>query len=96
MITKTIYKTKDYSKVKFLVAHETAETIAVMGLNNDWEKGVILSKKKDGSFTAEVQLPKNTSHEFKYLVNNQDWLLEEEADGTVANSFGSTNSLVTV
>jgi hypothetical protein len=28
-----------------------------------------MSKKKDGSFSADVNLPKDSTHEFKYLVN---------------------------
>jgi hypothetical protein len=45
------------------------ETIEILGLNSDWKKSVIMSKKKDGSFSADVNLPKDSTHEFKYLVN---------------------------
>lgn len=94
MIQKTYFKTKDYCKVKFSFAPENAETVELLGLNSDWEKGIILKKKKDGSFSAEVSLPKDSQHQFKYLVNKIEWLNDETADSQAANEFGGTNSLL--
>jgi hypothetical protein len=71
MIQKTYFKTKDYCKVKFLIESETAETIAVIGLNNDWENSVEMKKKKDNSFVVEVNLPKDSTHELRYLPQKQ-------------------------
>jgi nitrogen fixation protein FixH len=96
MVTKTTFKTKDYTKVKFSIAPENAETVAILGLNSDWQNPVLMSKKKDGTFSAELTLPKETKHEFKYLVNETIWLNEPEADGETANAFGGTNSLLSV
>lgn len=96
MIQKTYYKTKDYCKVKFSVENETAETIAVCGLNNDWENYIVLKKKKDNSFVAEVNLPKDSTHEFKYLVNNSEWINDSDADKFEPNIYGNTNSVITL
>lgn len=46
MVQKTVYKTKDYSKVKFSFSVENAESIEVLGLNGDWEIGVPMTQKK--------------------------------------------------
>lgn len=94
MVQKTYFKTKDYCKVKFVVNFDNAETAEVLGLNNDWNKAVTMSKKKDGSFICEVQLPKNTEHQFKYLVNENIWLDEPEADRHYQNMFGGSNSVI--
>lgn len=94
MIQKTLYKTKDYSKVKFLVDFVEAEQVEVVGLNGDWENGILLNKKKDGSFAGEVNLPKNSRHEFKYRLNKREWINEPQGDGEVLNIFGTTNSLI--
>jgi len=94
MIQKTYYKTKDYCKVKFLFTVENAETIEILGLNSDWENSVIMSKKKDGSFSADVNLPKDSKHEFKYLVNETEWVNEPEADSLEPNAFGGSNSVI--
>ncbi len=94
MVQKTYYKTKDYCKVKFTVSVENAETIEILGLNSDWKNSVIMSKKKDGSFTCDINLPKDSNHEFKYLVNETLWINEPEADEEKQNEFGGTNSVI--
>lgn len=94
MVQKTYFKTKDYCKVKFSFSVENAETVEILGLNSDWENSIIMKKKKDGSFAAEVSLPKDSQHEFKYRVNETEWLNEPEADSETANIYGGTNSVI--
>jgi len=94
MVQKTYFKTKDYCKVKFSFKVENAETVEILGLNSDWENSIVMSKKKDGTFTSEVSLPKNTKHEFKYRVNETEWLNEPEADSVTTNEFGGQNSVI--
>lgn len=96
MVQKTYYKTKDYCKVKFAFKPENAETVEILGLNSDWEKSIIMSKKKDGTFSAEVNLPKDSKHEFKYRVNETEWVNETQADGLQPNIYGGTNSVITI
>ena len=96
MVQKTYYKTKDYCKVKFSFQTDAAETIEILGLNSDWKNSVIMSKKKDGSFSADVNLPKDSTHEFKYLVNETLWVNEPEADKEVPNAFGGSNSVIVI
>ena len=96
MIQKTYFKTKDYCKVKFTFKAENAETVEILGLNSDWQNAIIMSKKKDGSFTCDVSLPKNTQHEFKYRVNEELWLNEPEADSQSPNAFGGSNSVIVI
>ncbi|MBI3139288.1 MAG: isoamylase early set domain-containing protein [Sphingobacteriales bacterium] len=96
MVTKTYYKTKDYCKVKFSFQTENAETIEILGLNSNWEDAIIMSRKKDGSFSADVNLPKDSKHEFKYLVNETQWINDPEADSQEPNIYGGTNSVVII
>ena len=96
MLQKTYYKTKDYCKVKFSFKPELAETVEILGLNSDWQNSIIMSKKKDGSFKAEVKPPKGSTHEFKYLVDNAQWLNDPEADLQVPNTFGTSNSVISL
>lgn len=94
MVQKTYYKTKSYCKVKFSFKVENAETIEILGLNSDWEKSIIMGKKKDGTFSADVNLPKESRHEFKYLVNETEWVNEPEADSLEPNVYGGANSVI--
>ena len=96
MIQKTYFKTKDYCKVKFSFTAEHAEIIEILGLNGDWDIGVVMNQKKDGSFSCDVSLPKGSRHEFKYRVNSTEWLNEPAADSEVPNAFGGTNSVITL
>jgi hypothetical protein len=94
MVLKTYYKTKNYCKVKFSFKIENADIVEILGLNSDWQNSIIMSKKKDGSFSADVTLPKDSKHEFKYRVNETEWLNEPEADGQQPNEFGGSNSVI--
>lgn len=96
MVQKTYFKTKDYCKVKFSFKVENAETIEILGLNSNWENSVIMSRKKDGTFSADVNLPKDSKHEFKYLVNETQWINDPEADSQEPNVYGGTNSVVII
>ena len=94
MVQKTYFKTKDYCKVKFTFSVENAETVEILGLNSDWANSVILKKKKDGTFAGEVSLPKNSQHQFKYLINKAEWLNDEAADDLQPNEFGGLNCVI--
>ena len=94
MVQKTYYKTKNYCKVKFSFKVENAETIEILGLNSDWQNSIIMDKKKGGTFSADVNLPKDSKHEFKYRVNETEWLNEPEADSQQPNEFGGSNSVI--
>lgn len=94
MLQKTYYKTKDYCKVKFSLNLDNANSVKVLGLNSDWTQPLELKKKKDGSFSADINLPKNSKHEFKYFVNESEWVNEPEADAELQNTFGGTNSVI--
>ena len=95
MIEKKYFKTKDYVKVKFTLEAE-AKKVEILGLNNEWKKGLSMTKKKEGVFTAEVNLPKETTHEFKYFVDKKNWLNDKEVAQQTANVFGTTNSVLSV
>ena len=96
MIQKTYFKTRDYCKVKFILNIEHAETVEVLGLNSDWQNSIVLSKKKDGTFSGEVSLPKNIKQEFKYLVNKTEWINEPDAGIQQPNEFGGNNSVLII
>ncbi|MDX5418772.1 MAG: isoamylase early set domain-containing protein [Hymenobacteraceae bacterium] len=96
MIQKTYLKTKDQCKVKFTISLENAERVEIMGLNDDWSTPAVMSRKKSGIFECVQTLPKNSQHEFKYLVNGTEWRNDPDADGETPNAYGGTNSLLVV
>jgi len=94
MIDKKYFKTKDYCKVKFNLDVD-AKKVEILGLNGEWKKGVAMAKKKDGSFTVDVNLPKDSQHEFKYLVDKKHWINDPET-ATTLNVFGTSNSVLSI
>jgi len=96
MVQKTYFKTKDYCKVKFSFKVENAETVEILGLNSNWENSIIMSRKKDGTFSAAINLLRDSKHEFKYLVNETEWVNEPEADSQAPNVYGGTNSVISL
>lgn len=96
MVQKIFYKTKDYCKVKFTFTTENADSVEILGLNSDWQKPLSMNKRKDGSYAADINLPKESRHEFKYLVNGAEWLNEPDADSEAPNVYGGTNSVITL
>lgn len=94
MVQKTYLKTKELCKVKFSFKPEEAATVEILGLNSDWENAILMSKKKDGTFSCDVSLPKNTQHEFMYRIDEKQWLNEPEADAQQPNIFGGVNSVI--
>jgi 1,4-alpha-glucan branching enzyme len=94
MIQKTYYKTKDYCKVKFSFTVENAETVEIVGLNSDWQNFIMMDKRKDGSFSTAINLPKDSKQVFKYRVNETEWLNDPAADAEEPNEYGGSNSVI--
>jgi 1,4-alpha-glucan branching enzyme len=92
MIDIKNYKTKDYCKVKFTLETE-AKKVEILGLNGEWKKGAAMTKKKEGAFTLEVNLPKGSQHEFKYFVDKKNWV-NDSSTATISNVFGTTNNII--
>ena len=96
-ITKQYLKSKPLCKVTFSVPAEEAKKVTVLGTFNEWneKKAVELKKLKNGTFKGTVDLEKDNSYEFKYLVDGV-FVNEEEADAYTTNEFGGQNAVLTL
>ena len=94
-IVKQYLKTKPVCKVTFTVPAEDAKKVAVVGDFNDWSpKASTLKKLKNGTFKGTFDLPKESTYEFKYLVDGE-YINEAEADGYQWNDYaGSENAVL--
>ena len=87
-------KTKPVCKVTFTVPAEDAKKVAVVGDFNNWNpKGTLLKKLKNGTFKGTVDLPKETTYEFRYLVDGA-YINETEADRDQWNDFAGAENAV--
>ena len=94
-ITKQYLKSKPVVKVTFAVPAEDAKKVTVVGSFNDWntKKAVALKKLKNGTFKGTVDLEKDNSYEFKYLVDGT-YMNDEQADAYATNVFGTENGVL--
>lgn len=95
-IKKQFLKTKPICKVTFTIEAKDAKKVFVSGDFNSWsEKKNELKKLKNGTFKGTLDLDKDNTYEFKYLVDGS-WVNDEQADSYKWNDLGSENSVIEV
>ncbi len=98
-LKKQFLKSKPVCKVTFRLpkeAVETAETVKLLGDFNEWEKenAISMTQLKNGSFKTTVNLEVGKEYQFRYLIDNNLWENDWEADKYVSNPYGKENSVV--
>jgi 1,4-alpha-glucan branching enzyme len=98
MLKKNYAKSGNSCRVTFkLPASVSAKTVHLCGEFNEWSPTKTpLKKLKDGSFSATVSLEPGQSYRFRYLLDNERWENDWDADAYVANQYGTEDSLITV
>jgi 1,4-alpha-glucan branching enzyme len=91
MLKKRYFKTKDEFEVTFTYAGD-AENVHLLTSANDWVP--VPMKASKGVYTAKLRIPANGQYQFRYLVNNTDWVNDEEADSYVPNEHGTENGVI--
>jgi 1,4-alpha-glucan branching enzyme len=83
-LKKQYLKTKPVCKVTFKLTAEEAKNascVKLIGDFNQWDESVKPMKKlKNGSFTQTVNLPAGAAYEFRYLLDENTWENDWEAD----------------
>ena len=96
MITKTPAKKGGTTKVTFeLPAEYAGERVSLCGEFNDWApEATPLTKRKDGRFSASVNLQQGRSYRYRYLVDGERWVDDPQPDAFVDNGYGTKDSVV--
>lgn len=94
-ITKQYLKSKPICKVTFSVPAKEANEVTVLGTFNEWnaQEGLKLKKLKNGTFRGTVNLDKDASYEFRYLIDGT-FVNDEGADSYITNEFGGENAVL--
>jgi len=91
-ITKQYLKTKPVCKVTFQVPASEAQDVRVVGTFNQWDaESNPLKKLKNGTFKGTVNLDKDQSYEFRYMVDGQ-YVNDEQADAYRWNDFAAADN----
>lgn len=97
-IKKQFLKSKDICKVTFRVSAEAAEghkKAYILGSFNDW-KPKLMKPLKDGSHKIVLDLTKNEEYPFRYLLDKETWINDEEADNFTPSEYADAENGVVV
>lgn len=99
-LTKQYLKSKPVCKVTFRVPAEVARdasSVHIVGDFNDWDIYTIpLQKLRDGTFKITLELAPNHEYQFRYLINENTWENDWEADRYVPTPYGNAENSVVV
>ena len=91
-IKKQYLKTKPVCKVTFSVPAKDADQVAVVGNFNTWDtEAVTLKKLKNGTFKGTLELEKDNSYEFRYVVDG-NYINDDQADAYVWNDYAAAEN----
>jgi len=99
-LKKEFLESKPVCKVTFKLSKEIssiADQVHLAGDFNDWSISTIPMKKlKSGEYSVTVDLATGCEYEYKYILDNSQWVNDTEADKYVKNIFQGENSVVVV
>lgn len=91
-IKKQYLKSRPVCKVTFALEAKEAQNVAVVGSFNDWNtEATQLTKQKNGTFKGTVDLEKDNSYEFRYVVDG-NYVNDDQADSYQWNEFASAEN----
>lgn len=98
MLKKQYSKSKPICKVTFTIPKEAVNggsEVKVLGEFNNWswKEGLPMKAGKDG-YKATVELATGRHYEFRYLIDNDTWANDWEADAYYPTPYGVENSVV--
>jgi 1,4-alpha-glucan branching enzyme len=100
MLIKKYIKSRKVYKVTFRLAKHEQPDYPVTSVNlvadfNDWSfTNNPMESINNGDFTTTVELEPGRKYEFRYLLNNEKWYNEWEADEYILGDFGKDNCVV--
>ncbi len=97
-IEKKFLKNGNRCKVIFRISSqdaEHAETASVVGDFNGWDSAAgAMNKLKNGSFSLSISIPSGTTYQFRYLLDQDTWISDADADGYAYCDFGQCSNSV--
>ena len=98
-IKKQYFKTRPTCKLTFRLLKQDvgdAKTVHLVGDFNKWNtRKTVLKHLKNGDFKIELELEAGKEYQFRYLVDQNYWMNEQEADKTAPTPYpDSVNSVV--
>ena len=101
MLKKKYLKSKPKCKVTFRLEKsyvDGASSVDIVGDFNNWDENATPMKKlKNGDFKYEANLDIDTEYQFRYKVNKDYWVNDDQADNYSPSPYpGIDNSVVSL
>lgn len=98
---KQYLKSKPVCKVTFTLSKDEAkhaDKVCIVGDFNEWDVATTPMKKlKNGSFSSTVVLPKDAHYQFRYLLDDNQWENDWNADAYIPSPMSvDENSVLAV
>jgi len=74
-----------------------AQSVHIVGEFNNWSNETTPMKSlKNGEFTTTIDLERDREYQFRYLINQERWENDWQADKYIRNEFGNCENSVVV
>ncbi len=95
MINKRFFKTKDEVEVTFeLDAPDVSSNVAIVADFLDWQPQLMKKVPKTSVFKFKARLAKDSNYQFRYLLDEQLWVNDPQADQYIPNGYGEDNCMI--
>jgi 1,4-alpha-glucan branching enzyme len=95
MVAKKFFRSKRTCQVTFQLPPEIeATSAALVGEFNEWDTSANPMKKVKGIWKTSLELKRGREYQYRYFVNNAEWLNDPVADKYVPNNIDGDNSVV--
>jgi 1,4-alpha-glucan branching enzyme len=99
-IKKQYFKSKGICKVTFGVPESEGNEVGkvhVVGEFNNWSTSATpMKRSKNGAFTVSLDLKPGQEYQFRYLLDDNRWDNDTEADKSAGTPFGDARNSVIV
>jgi 1,4-alpha-glucan branching enzyme len=65
-----------------------ADRVHLVGDFNAWDPHSMPMDVREDGWHIEVELPCGRAYRFRYLIDDQNWLVDPQADGFASGSYG--------
>lgn len=96
-VKKQYLKSEPVCKVTFRIEKEVGkpfQSASVVGDFNGWsaEAHPMSKLKKDGSFSLVAEIPTGSVYQFRYVLDGNTWVNDNEADGFVSSPYADSQN----
>jgi 1,4-alpha-glucan branching enzyme len=80
---------------EFVYENAAASKVSIVGNFNDWNKDANPLKNENGVWKTTISL-KPGKHEYQFVVNDTDWIVDPKQEVSVKNKYEGMNSVIEV